>query len=360
MRLASLQNITPETRLAQPLLDEKGLVLLNKGVVLSDSLAKRLLNLGITSVYIEDVRTEDVVIEEVISQETRQEALQLVFTTLQSVQTSEQHPRQFYQDLNGRNIRRLFDTVLHEMKGKPNLLLSVSNIYTSDGFLYHHSVNVALMALAIGIEYGLTEKQLLDLGVGTLLHDIGKLRLPQDILNKPGRLTPEEYEIIKQHPMIGYEMLRLQDDISVVSAHVALQHHERVDGTGYPRGIKGEEMHIFGKITAVADVYEALTANRVYRKGQLPHEALELLLGACGTHFDREIVELFLKTVAIYPTGLTVRLNSGETGVIIRQNPTHPQRPVIRVLQDAAGRPVEAYEINLMEHLTTLITACEC
>ncbi|MFD2170249.1 HD-GYP domain-containing protein [Tumebacillus lipolyticus] len=359
MRLASLQTITPETRLAQPLFDEKGLVLLAKGVPLSDALIKRLLGLGITSVFIEDRRTEDVVVEDVISPQTRQEALQLVYTTLQSVMSAGKHPRHFQQDVSGRSIRRLFDTILQEMRGKPDALLNLSSIYTNDGFLYHHSVNVSLISLAIGMEYGLTEKQLLDLGVGTLLHDIGKLRLPQEILNKPGKLTNEEYELVKQHSMIGYEMLRQQDDISSLSAHVALQHHERVDGTGYPRGLSGEEMHIFGKITAVADVYEALTANRVYRSGHLPHHALELLLGGCGGHFDGKIVELFLKAVAIYPTGLTVKLNTGETGVIVRQNPNHPQRPVVRVLKDAQGRNATPFEINLLEHLTVLITSCE-
>jgi HD-GYP domain-containing protein (c-di-GMP phosphodiesterase class II) len=155
-------------------------------------------------------------------------------------------------------------------------------------------------------------------------------------------------------------MLRAQDDISAVSAHVALQHHERVDGTGYPRGLTGAEMHIFGKITAVADVYEALTANRVYRKGQLPHEALELLLGACGTHFDREIVQLFLKTISIYPLGMTVLLNSGKTGVVTQVHQNHPQRPTVRILQEANGKEVAVpYEMNLMEHLTTMIVSCE-
>ncbi|HEU4963407.1 MAG TPA: HD-GYP domain-containing protein [Bacilli bacterium] len=360
MRLASLQSIEPGVKLARPLLDEKGIVLLGEGVELSSFLLKRLNGMGITSAYIEDGRTEDIVVEDVISQQTRQEAIGLVNETLHQITSAERFPRHYQQPQFGRKVRDLFDVILHEMREKDDLVINLANIYTTDGELYHHSVNVSLMALAIGMEYGLSEKQLLDLGVGTLLHDVGKLQVPPEILNKPGRLTPEEFEVVKGHAQFGYDLLRAQDDISPVSAHVALQHHEKVDGTGYPRGLGGRDMHIFGKITAVADVYEALTANRVYRQGQLPHLALELLLGACGTHFDKEIVELFLGTIAIYPLGMTVVLNTGETGVIAALNRHHPQRPVVRILKDRAGQDLKLpYHVNLLEHLTTLIVKCE-
>ncbi|MGZ4163529.1 MAG: HD-GYP domain-containing protein [Tumebacillaceae bacterium] len=360
MRLASLHNMATGTRLARPLFDEKGVILLGQGVEISAFLKKRLQAMGITSVYIEDNRTEDILVEDVISQQTRQEALSLVHGTLNDFMQAEKFPRQFQQPVAGRKIRDLFDQILSEMRSKPNAVINLSNIYTTDGFLYHHSVNVSIMAMAIGMEYGLNEKQLLDLGVGTLLHDVGKLQLPQDVLNKPGRLTPNEFEIVKSHAALGYEILRKQDDISTVSAHVALQHHERVDGTGYPRGLTGAEMHIFGKITAVADVYEALTANRVYRAGHLPHEALELLLGACGSHFDGEIVELFLRTISIYPPGMTVVLNTGETGVVTQVHQNHPQRPTVRILKHPTGEDVAVpYEMNLLEHLTTMIVRYE-
>lgn len=316
--------------------------------------------MGITSAYIEDGRTEDIVVEDVISQQTRQEAVGLVHTTLHQITAHEKFSRQYQQPQFGRKVRDLFDLILSEMREKKEAVINLANIYTTDGELYHHSVNVSLMAMAIGMEYGLTEKQLLDLGVGTLLHDVGKLQIPPEVLNKPGRLTPEEFEVVKAHAKYGYDLLRAQDDISPVSAHVALQHHEKVDGTGYPRGLDGRDMHIFGKITAVADVYEALTANRVYRQGQLPHLALELLLGACGTHFEKGIVEIFLETIAIYPVGMTVVLNTGETGVIASLNRSHPQRPVVRILKDREGRDVPLpYHVNLMEHLTTVIVKCE-
>lgn len=352
--------MSPGVKLAKPLLDEKGLILLGAGVELSAFMINRLAKMGITSVYIEDGLTDDIVVEDVISQETRQEALAAVYSSLEQLTLVEKFPRQFQPPMVGRKIRDLFDQILREMKSKQSILLNLSNIYSTDNFLYHHSVNVAIMAVAIGMELGLNEKQLLDLGVGTLLHDVGKLKIPQEIVNKPGRLTDSEYAIMKQHAELGYEILRKQDDISAVSAHVALQHHERFDGTGYPRGLAGEEIHLFGRISAVADVYEALTANRVYRKGHLPHEALELLLGSCGLNFDTTIVKTFLKTIAIYPVGMTVKLNTGEVGVVSAVERAHPQRPTIRILQNAGGEPLAApYDINLMNQLTTMIVSCE-
>ncbi|MBL0385380.1 HD-GYP domain-containing protein [Tumebacillus sp. ITR2] len=360
MRLAALQKLTPGTTLARPILDEKGMILLGSGVELTTFLIKRLVAMGITSVYIEDDRTGDIVVEDVISTQTRREALGLVHTSIQDLTAPQRLPRHFQQKQIGRQIRDMFDVILSEMKSKPNATFHLSNIYSTDNFLYHHSVNVSILAMAIGMEMGLTQKQLLDLGVGTLLHDVGKLSLPQEILNKPGKLTPEEFDVIKQHPMVGYEILRQQDDISILSAHIALQHHEKIDGTGYPRGLKGDEIHLYARITAVADVYEALTANRVYRKGQLPHLALELLLGSCGTHFQTDIVQKFLKTVSIYPLGMTVTLNTGVEGVVTSIEPHHPQRPTIRVLKNERGEDLNTpYELNLMEHLTTMIVACE-
>jgi putative nucleotidyltransferase with HDIG domain len=360
LRLTGIQRVSSGVKLAQPILDEKGKILLGAGVELTEYLIKRLEALGISSIYIEDEQTADILVEDVISQQTRQEALALVHDSIQKLTNEQTFSRQFQSDKIGRRIRDLFMQILSEMKEKKGLFLNLANIYSTDHFLYHHSVNVSVIAMSIGMKLGLNEKQLLELGVGTLLHDVGKLKIPDAILNKPGRLTDEEFEEMKKHTVYGYDILRTQDDISAVSAHIALQHHERLDGTGYPRGLTEKEIHPYAKITAVADVYEALTANRVYRKGHLPHDALELLLGACGSQFDTNIVQLFLKTIAIYPVGMTVKLNTGEIGVVTHVPENHPQRPTVRILQNAAGEKLASpHEINLLHHLTTMIVQCE-
>ena len=161
---------------------------------------------------------------------------------------------------------------------------------------------------------------------------------------------------MKQHTTVGYELLRSQGELSVISAHVALLHHERYDGTGYPRGIPGREQHLFGRITAVADVYEALTANRVYRPGYLPHQAFEYILGGGGTYFDPEVVKAFVQSVAVYPIGTEIALSTGQKAVVSSIDPAFPHRPNVRVLYDANGKQVtKPYEIRLSEDLTTMI-----
>jgi putative nucleotidyltransferase with HDIG domain len=360
MRLAALSTLEPGTVLARPVLDEKGKILLGRGVTLTESFIKRLYYLGITAVYIEDPMTDDILVEDLISEQTRQEAIGLVHSILSQMTASEQFPRLFQARNMGVRMQTLFKDILREMRSHKNLTVNLANIYAADTHLYHHSVNVSLIALAIALKMGFEDQQLIHLGIGTLLHDIGKLKIPEAIVNKPGKLTPEEFEIMKSHTIYGYQILRKQEDISFLSAHVALQHHERVDGSGYPRGLTGKEMHLFGKISAVADVYDALIANRIYRKGHLPHEGYEFVLGGVGTYFDAEVVRSFVSAVAIYPLGMTLKLSTGEEAVVCEIPPLHPQRPKVRVIRDSKGRRIDQpYEISLMDQLTTTIVGCK-
>ena len=162
------------------------------------------------------------------------------------------------------------------------------------------------------------------------------------------------------HTEYGFEILRKDPSVSLLSAHCALQHHEKLDGTGYPRGLKGDEIHPYGKILAVADVFDALTSNRPYRKAMLPHEAMEILYGETYTHFDPKYVKTFQRSVATYPVGLTVKLNTGETGVVVHYEMGAPNRPTVRVLNDPTGDSVDKpYEIDLAKHPSIMITECD-
>jgi HD-GYP domain-containing protein (c-di-GMP phosphodiesterase class II) len=205
---------------------------------------------------------------------------------------------------------------------------------------------------------GLTRDQMIDLGVGAMLHDIGKTQIPMEILMKPGKLTDEEYALMKEHSLQGYQMLKDIPDIPLLSAHCALQHHERLDGSGYPRGLKGDEIHLYGKIVGIADVYDALTTNRVYRKAFLPHEALEYLFTSTG-QFDSNLIAVFRDHVAIYPIGLIVTLSNGVKAVVVDINTKYPQRPIVRVLKNADGQEIIPYEIDLSQDFSITVTDCE-
>lgn len=359
MRWVSLQRIKGERILARHILDERGRILLARGKHLTPSLIGRLRSLGIGSVCVEDAATADIEVHELIAPELRQSMLEATYQVLTETALGNPSSRIVRAPQLRKRLQPLVLDVVAQLRRSHNGE-HFGNVYLSDGELYHHSVNVALFALAVGVGMGLSERELTELGIGMLLHDIGKLKIPERVLKKPGKLSEEEYQLMKLHTSYGYEMLKESSDLSAASMLIALQHHERVDGTGYPRGLKKGEMHLFSRIAAVVDVYEALSANRAYRPAFLPHEALELLMGGSGSQFDEEVIGAFLRTISVYPVGMTVVLSNGYRGVVTQSPPVMTQRPVVRVLEDDQGNPVpEVWEVDLGKALTIQIVGCE-
>jgi len=359
MHLTSTSSLTPGVTLAKPIYTSNGNILLAPGKELSEAMIHRLVDLGITQVYIQDPRTDDIVVEEAVSEETRNRAVKTVYSTFSQMIESRKWARTVSNPRLGREFRGAFEDILYDLQSNKHVMVHLTNIHTTDNYLYSHSVNVGIYSAALGMALGLKRDDLIDLGIGAMLHDIGKTQIPLEILNKPGKLTDEEYRTMKEHSMHGYQILKDHPDIPLISAHCALQHHERLDGTGYPRGLKGSEIHLFGQIVGIADVYDALTSNRVYRKAFLPHEALEMLFTSTG-QFDQELIRKFRDNVAIYPIGLVVALSTGEKAVVVDINTKFPHRPIVRVLADADGQDVKSpYELDLSADLTLMITDCE-
>jgi HD-GYP domain-containing protein (c-di-GMP phosphodiesterase class II) len=186
------------------------------------------------------------------------------------------------------------------------------------------------------------------IGIGALLHDLGKIQIPRGIINKPGRLTSDEMSCIKEHPQAGFNILRKNNNFSLLSAHIALEHHEKFDGSGYPQGIEGEEIHEFARLTAICDVYDALTSDRPYRKGMPAHQAYDTLLAGSGSQFDPEFLRIFVQHIAIYPMGGFVELNTGEIAVVTRITAGVPWRPCVMPVLDANKQKILQWEeINL-------------
>lgn len=354
MRLLSAKHIRPGFELAKPIFDEHGRILIQKNIKLTERMINRLHQFGIAYVFIRDEDTDDIVINHPIADEQRIEAIQKIKHTFSSLKKEDLIHNNYLLE----NIAyRLNDLVVDLAKGlneNKDVLQYLTDLLIIDDYVYAHSLNVTMYTLALAKQLNMKNAQLKELGLGAILHDIGKLAIPDAILNKKEKLTEGEYEIIQTHTEHGFNMLRKSSGVPLTVAHCAYQHHERLDGSGYPRGIKDKELHFYAKVIGVTDVFDAVTSNRVYRDALLPHEGLEILYTGSGTKFEQPIVEAFRKTIALYPNGITVRLNDGREAVVAQQNLHMLHRPIVRVIKEN-GSKRSPYDLDLTEVLDVMI-----
>lgn len=254
----------------------------------------------------------------------------------------------------------LVDDVVESINRHPDALLSLARLKTADEYTYMHSVAVCALMVALGRQLGFDEARCREAGMAGMLHDLGKAAMPQDVLNKPGKLTAEEFAIIKQHPMRGYEMLFAGGGVSEGVMDVCRHHHERMDGTGYPDGLAGEQISLLARMGAVCDVYDAVTSNRPYKAGWDPAHSLSQMAGWKG-HFDPAVFHSFVKSVGIYPTGSLVRMRSGRLAVVLEQNPAALTKPRVKLFfSTKAGLPLKPQVLDLScAHTTDQIEARE-
>jgi HD-GYP domain-containing protein (c-di-GMP phosphodiesterase class II) len=356
MRLLPTKQCQAGMRLGKGIYNEEGIILLGINVALTDNLISRLLQLGIDYLYIQDPNTDDVVINSPLSDKTRFKAITEIRTNFRSLMDQASSKRAVKNPTLSKSFNNVLQMIIDDLSEHKEALIMLTDINVMDNYLYNHSLNVAIIVLSLGITHGYSRNDLIALGLGAILHDVGKTKISTELLTQKRALTAEEYKEVQKHTTLGFQILKDEPNIPLLSAHCAFQHHERIDGSGYPRGIKNDEIHDFAKWIAIADSYDAMTNHRPYRTAMLPHEAMEILFGLTGTHYDRKKVAMFRDNVAIYPLGLTVRLNTGEKGVVTQINPNSPQRPTIRVFEEADGRLAQPiYEIDLSQKHTLLI-----
>jgi putative nucleotidyltransferase with HDIG domain len=345
-------------RLGKTIYNEEGTVLLAVNVELTQRLLERLHHYGIDYLNIMDSRSDDIIIEDVIEEKTRVRGVREIRNTFRVLmEDSGKKGAVHYYDI-GRKFRELMTTIIEDLSSHPNAMVMLTNISVMDSYLYQHSLNVCIYTTMLGMSVGYNREDLMTLGLGALLHDIGKTKINQALLNKPAKLTSDELEEMKTHTTLGFQILKDEPNVPLISAHCAFQHHERLDGSGYPRGIAGNEIHEFAKWIGLVDSYDAMTTSRQYRDPLLPHEAMEQLFTGSGTLYDQEKVALFRDKIAIYPLGMPVTLNTGESGIISDINRSVPHRPIVRIFQDEAGQELKTpYDVDLSFKHTILITA---
>lgn len=314
MRYIKIEDTTPGMNLAYNMYDADGHTLICSGSILSEFYIKRLNDYGFDGVYITDELSEDIQIEPVITPQLRAEGLVGV--------------RESNIDECKNVARKIVDQVLE----RGILSLDLTDLRSFDSYTYAHSVNVAVIACVIGFGLNLNSEELEQLVTAGLLHDLGKLVIPREILNKPARLTNEEYDLMKTHSKLSYELIKERWDISANVKAAVLYHHENVDGSGYPDGKEGDQTSLFTKILHVADVYDALVSKRPYKNPYSPYEACEYLMGAGGIMFEPKVVESLLLYVPFYPKGTQVKLSDGRDGIIVENSGTRNLRPLLRLL----------------------------
>jgi HD-GYP domain-containing protein (c-di-GMP phosphodiesterase class II) len=264
--------------------------------------------------------------------------------------------RDIMQDVRlGKNIesdrvKRVVNNMIDSIFSNQAALASLTRIKDYDEYTFVHSINVCILCLTLGRHLNFSRDELEQMGIGALLHDVGKMRVPPHILNKPGKLTEEEFNEVKKHPLYTLEVLDKSQGIPESSKQVALQHHERYNGRGYPRGLQGEQIGRFGQIAAIIDVYDAITADRVYKKAIPLHEGIRLIYQGVKEDFSQLLVEHFIQCVGIYPTGTLVLLDSEEIGIVCAVNPEKLLRPNVMILyRDSKVRYPQPFIVDLLE-----------
>ncbi len=337
MRYISCNDLKPGMILSNNLYDDNELILLKANTPLTQFFIERIKKLGYDGMYIYDEGDVEYA-RQMVSDEIRIRAINKLKRL----------------DINA--CMFLANDIVNEIRTSESLIIEQVSLSSYDNYTYVHSLNVDIMSVIIGIGMGLNNLELQKLSQGALLHDIGKCDIPKEILNKPSKLTHEEYEEMKKHPQYGLDHLREKEkdgeEIAAVVKNAVYSHHENWDGSGYPRGIAGENIHKFARIIHVADVYDALTAKRAYKDAMSPADAIEYLMANSGTMFDIDVVNTFLNYVAPYPIGCTILLSTGQQGVVLENNDKYLSRPKVRLEGGAVVDLMEKLNLTIVSILT--------
>lgn len=233
-----------------------------------------------------------------------------------------------------RGINDISNKIVDSILMNKNYMVNILDLKMYDDYTYHHSLSVSVLSTAIGLSLGLNDAALFDLSLCGLLHDIGKTKIARNLITKPDRLTEKEFEIIKSHPLRGGKCVAKNELVNERIYNGIISHHEKYDGTGYPFRIKGKDIPLFGRIIAVADVYDALTSKRAYRDPNKASETIEYIMAANGSFFDPEIVNAFLRKIAPYPINDYVKLSNGKIGIVTKLFPQNPLRPELKIVNE--------------------------
>ncbi|MCR4442691.1 MAG: HD domain-containing phosphohydrolase [Peptococcaceae bacterium] len=331
MRPIETRNLQAGMRIARTIHDDGGRVLLSAGSRLTDRYIKKLAEFGIPFIYIEDELVGPLEVEDVIHDRVRIQTVAALKQIAENIRLSK--------EVDFRQISDLVNKILDDLREIPNLLVQLMDIRSSNMYNYNHAISVCVLSALTGKVLMLDDLKIKALGMGAILHDVGKT-----ISEGP------------EHTLHGFEILRNNRMLNVMIAHVAYQHHEKYDGSGFPRQLKAEDIHLFASIVGVANCYDNLVSAADPGKRLYPYQALEKVTAESGRSFHPEIVKAFCQNIAPYPVGTAVRLNNGAVGVVIKVQKNFPTRPVVKLITNHVGVLLNNFpEIDLMKERTLFI-----
>ena len=348
MRRIKTRKIKGYEILAKDVYSSGGIILISEGTILKPEYIQKLLELKITDVFVEDEISRDIQVQDITEEKINEECFEILKKMLNIFS--------FCSTKELENLSNTTTKIMEEVLLQEEIIYTVSNVRNYSQSIYEHSLSVAALAILIAIRAGYTKEQTKEIAVGALLHDIGFINVKENykdiILDEVAEHVQKE---IKRHVVYGYIELEQQEWLSSISKEIILYHHERLDRSGYPFHMPGNKLKKQVRLVAICDAFDNMVYGNLEKRCKV-HEALDEIVNASGTKFDFDLVSLFIRSVAPYPTGCLVSLNNGELGMVLRQNIEVPTRPLIRIVeQNVNGEWIRKEEKDLSEELTLFI-----
>lgn len=348
MRAVPTAYIKGEVTLAENLYTKEGAVLIKNGAKINERIVKKINENGIFTIYISDMYSPDMDLDRIVDISMRIRGVNLTKEIYEKVRAGKTISEDFVR------INALFDGIYDEILSAKDRQINYIDIKSVDNYTYGHALNVAILSTLLGIEMGVRMPHLRSLFIGALLHDIGMMLIPTSSYQKEEPLSQEDTNMLHNHVTIAYDYLRKTHEADAFIRNIAHSHHERHDGTGYPKGLSGQDIHLYARIVGICDVYDAMTSDRVHKRAVPPNEAIEFLMGNAGTSFEFDIAERFCKKINPYPVGSLVTLNNGAVGVVKSVLKDLPLRPTISIIHNV-GPKLVFEEIDLYERRNLVI-----
>jgi putative nucleotidyltransferase with HDIG domain len=341
----ALSEVMPGMKLAQDVVLDDGRILLLKGFTIKPRYIQKLEAYKVPYIYVDEGFFAS---EEVNEERIYEDAFHTIKEIMEGIRMDE------HVDVD--TLKQTVNDMVQHIMNDDMIFMTLTGIRDIDNYTFLHCVDVCIYSVITAKVMNLSEDDIHEIGLAAILHDIGKCKTPLSILNKPGKLTPDEFEVMKRHTLKGMEIVNQLPGLNPRIAKIVCQHHEKWDGTGYPFGLKSFDIELAARIISIADVYDALTANRVYRKRFMPHEAAEYLMAQNETQFDPKVMKYFIDSIAVYPQDVIVLLNTGEIARVLPCRGIRSMRPVVSVITRKDGPPIlEPYEIDLRSNPTVFV-----